>query len=99
MIKRGMTLLELLIVMLLIAGIAGVFYPNISKILRNNEKGVYEQRKMEIIKAAEYRSAIRGEIYVLITNGVGMDVLGIDEYIDLDIEGDITFIIPLSYEK
>jgi len=96
MFKRGMTLLELLIVLLLISVIAVVSYPNISKILRNNENAVYEQRKMEIIKSAEYRSAIKGEIYVLITNGVEMDILGIDDYIDSEIVGETTWIIPSS---
>ncbi len=68
--KNGITLLELMIVLVLMAAIASISYPNISRMLRKSESANYEQRKIEIIKDIEYKSAISGEIYVIIDDGL-----------------------------
>lgn len=98
--KRGMTLLELMIVLILLAAIASISYPNISKMARRSEVLNHEQHRYEIMKDVEYRSALKGEIYVVMDDGIEIDVMSVEDYMDVksDFEGEITWVLPSSYE-
>lgn len=76
--RNGITLLELMIVLLIIAGIAGISWPAIVRKSKSADRIILEQKISEAIENQKYLCALHNRISLIYIEGEKITVDGLD---------------------
>lgn len=76
--KKGMTLLELMIVLLIIAGVVGISWPAIVRKSKSADRIILEQKISEAIENQKYLCALHNRISLIYIEGKKVTVTGLD---------------------
>lgn len=83
MIKRGFSLLELMITLVILSGVIAVAWPNLTRKLKSVDQINFDQKLKETVEDCRYNAIVKGQVYAVVVQEKKINVLTLDN-IDFD---------------